>query len=123
MIAGGPHPPSFGECGAAANLHSLGGSLVRRPLRFNFHAAFLVQRIVTKAAPLPVFGPFHQSTLNRISMDVLQLFDELSLAGLFICKVWEPVVTGEGHKMRLPRVMEALEPTWHENQFGEKLAV
>jgi hypothetical protein len=52
----------------------------------------------------------------------LQSNDE-RLANLVIRKVREPVVTGEGHKMRLPRLMEALEPTWHEDQFSEKLAV
>jgi hypothetical protein len=34
--------------------------------------------------------------------------------------VREPVVTGEGHKMRLPGMMKALESIWHEDRCSEK---
>jgi hypothetical protein len=48
--------------------------------------------------------------------------EDKCLASLVICKVREPVVTGEGHKMRLPRVMKAFESAWQEDQLSDKTA-
>jgi hypothetical protein len=45
-----------------------------------------------------------------------------SLAGSVICKVGEPVVAGEGYKVRLAAVVKAREPAWHEDQFSDKKA-
>jgi hypothetical protein len=46
--------------------------------------------------------------------------DDNRLANLVVCEMWQPVVTGEGHKMRLSGVMKAFESAWHEVQFSDK---
>ncbi len=73
---------------------------------------------------MSVFGHRYKSIDPELieSARPLQKNDK-RLASLVIGKVREPVVTGECHKMRLPRVMEALESTWHEGQFSEKPAL
>src|SRR6266545_4789733 len=63
---GGPHPPSFGECGEAGSLHACSVSLLCRPLGFDFHSASLTLHVVAEAAPRPFFGFFYQSPLDRV---------------------------------------------------------
>src|SRR5208337_3701839 len=72
--------------------------LARRPLRFDLYDSRLTQCIVTKAAPPPVFGMRHQSTLHRIAMKVTQLLDELLLAPHI-----EIVVTSLPERIRSPQ--------------------
>src|SRR5579871_6475380 len=72
-----PHPSRVfrGRVGSRHehNTHLL--SPPRGPLRFDFDNPFPPRRIVDKTAPLPVLWLLHQSSLNRVAMDVAQLLD------------------------------------------------
>ena len=48
-----------------------------RPLRFNLHRATLGREVVWKTAPRPLLGPFAQTALDRVAMDVSEFLDKL----------------------------------------------
>ena len=45
-------------------------AISRRPFRLDFYWSYFPQRVVAKAAPLPIAGSLYQSTLHRISMQI-----------------------------------------------------
>src|ERR1700734_3091185 len=51
-----------------------------RPSRFNLHRARHAGDVVGEAAPLPLFRSLHQSSTNRVAMNITQLLDPLILA-------------------------------------------
>ena len=51
-----------------------------RPPGLDFDCAINPEKVMTGAAPLPVFRVLAQSTFHRVAMDVAQLFDALVLA-------------------------------------------
>ena len=68
---------------------SLALALRPGPVGFDFDCFYFACEPMAVAAPWPVFGVFDQAALNRIAVDVAQLFHELSL-----CEDIEIIVPG-----------------------------
>ena len=77
-----PHPSRVfaGRVGSGQEHDTHSFSPPCGPLRFDLDNAFRPRRIVNKTTPFPILRSLHQSSLDRIAMDVAQLLDAFRFA-------------------------------------------